>query len=335
MEREELINYDYYLGFSKSSNFLNNIVKKIIFYYSNDFKNYVFSKKNKLSIHEYNYLSFLTYLKENNKNSSLLLIDNYLNIDYDEDVLFLMLIILKFKGIDLYDNFYFKDKIKNDLFLIFKLFCERNYIEAFNRIIKIFPDERYKTLYLILKYLIFIKNNLIEEAKKLLLLLKKRISNNLILIFLEAEIYFSKKDFLKTYKMYDSHINYVIKNEVLRKNFLFLSKKINKIDKFVNIYLKYNDSIKFSEEEIFEIAKYFHENGDFKFAYELYNKVNPKKFPINKMISIMYLQVDNYEKFIEHLEKEVELRGEDFDIKRLKKYYFYYNRFENINIKNL
>ncbi|MCX8058286.1 MAG: hypothetical protein N3A58_02595 [Spirochaetes bacterium] len=315
-------NFDFLFGFEtkKCKKFIKKLIFNILF--CNNLENIkieILKNKEKLGFDLYNFLKFLIYFKEKDISSAINLVDQYFTSEYNEDYYFSMIIYLYFLGIRLYDEIIFRDEIKNTIFLSIKYYFEGLYKESYEKLLILKNKEKYATLVEVLIFLNMIKLKFFNEAEKKIKILYKSNRKNPYFIFLISELFVKIGEYYKAYKIYKSNIYLIINNEKLRKNFLFISRKINKMDKYTYLFLNYNNIIKFTEEEIFEMGLFFHEKGDLKLACDCYKKVNPKKFPVNKMFAIVGLQTNNFKLFSESIENEKNIRGEDFELVKMNK----------------
>lgn len=325
----ENIDFLFGLNSNNSNKYIKSLIFQILFNFNDNLYKSITKIKEKFDEHIYIFLKFLIYIKLKNFNEAINIVDQYISSNFNEDYLFGMIIFLIFYDINLYNDIIFKDENKNIIIKSINLYKIGEYKKSYENLLLVKNNCKYKSLIDLMIIMNLIQTEFFEEANKKVLYLYKKNKNNFFILILLADLFVKKGDYIRAYKVYVKNFNYIIKNEKLRKNFLYISRKTNKMSHYLNLFLNYNKIINFSDDEIFEMGLFFHENGELNLAVNCYKKVDPKRFPVNKMLAIIGLQTNNFELFKKSIENEKNIRGEDFDLVKMNKLIFYSNLWES------
>lgn len=262
------------------------------------------------------FLKFIRNIKKSNKNSAYMIIEQF----YSEDkiniyYLFLLIIGLN-SGLDVDEFLNIKDELIKKIFLAYKLYFQKKFNSSYKVIASISYIQKYKPVIDLLLLQNLIELDLIDEALNILKEFLSKNKMNILFNLLVSTIYFKKDNNLQAIKTYTKFKNR-LQNKKLRENYLYLLLKLNKEKHWINVITKYSN---LEDQDYFYIAKYYHKMGFLDIAYDYYKKIDPIKFPVNKMIGIIYYQMGKIDETIKFLKKEIEVRGEHPDINKMLKY---------------
>lgn len=314
MDIEEGIIY-YFFSFIKNCE--DNIAKKIIDNYKNKKDISIFSDKFKDKYKDL--LLFIKYFENFKKKESegcyILLEQFYSEGNYN--IYYLFMLILAFNmGLKIEEFLNIDDELIKKILLSYKLYNQKKFTSSYKIIVSISYIQKYKMIIDLILLQNLIELNMLDEALTLAKEFYLKNKTNVLFNLIIGSIYLKKGDMIEALKYYNK-FKRKLKNQKLRENYFFILLKTGKPGLWVKVISK----IKILDDhDYYYIAKYYHKMGYLDFAYEYYKKVDPVKFPVHKMIGIIFYQMGKIKDTVFHLKKEIELRGEQPDVVRILKY---------------
>jgi len=319
VEKEEELFIDIILGFEKKN--LKRFNTKMHEYYMSDqygpFQEYYNNNKDQLEQEIYFVYEFVFALRREDTDYAYMIIEQFSTQELNDVYLFFILILGMAKSLDVRSYAAFNNDLMMTVFDAYELYFLKQYENSYEKISQVNLFSQFQNLSNLLTLLNLVQLELFKEGELIYNQLKSQNPGNYLLDFLQADLFYKMKKYDKAYSIYYKRKEFLFRFPELRTNFLFLCQKLNKTDSYLKIFYHFPE---LSSDEIFELAKYFHFKGILNDAQKYYLKLDPSKYPVNKMLAVIMLQTDNYPEAYKLFQKEEELRGIDFDIKKYKKF---------------
>ncbi len=197
----------------------------------------------------------------------------------------------------------------------YKLYLQKQYSKSYKKISEIHFLSKYERIVDFIMLLSSIQLNQIEESWSIYHSLQKKVGENELMNRIKADIYYKSGKLNKC----KSIVNKLYKNNY-RKNDRTNFAHLCLLQKSYNEYYHFlKDNIKL-EEEYFFLAKFYHRKGLLDKAYEMYQKCDQSKYPVNKMLGLIEYQLGNMKESYNHFIKEDQLRGYSQDNDKMIRY---------------
>ncbi len=258
------------------------------------------------------FLRFYNSLYKGEHNKAILYIENFINNEIFDEFFLLTLLFGVKENLDIDSYFDLDDQYYANLLKAFYFIKHNDFDKAYNLLIEINSINRLSYLKELLYLHCAIEKGLFEESENIFELLFNINKNNNSLKKLYIYYLLRKGEILSAQK-------YFLKNKIKIVNYkertLFLYNLIEsrQYDKAISFLRKEAKT----DEELFLLARLYHIIGLLDEAFEIYEKIDDTKFPINKMKGLIFFQLGKTDEAIKYLKEEISKRFSDTDTMKI------------------
>lgn len=272
------------------------------------------------------FLRFYHALYSQQKNKAILVLENFVNNGiYDEFYLLSILFGIK-EELEIESYFEIDDQYFTNLIKSYNFIKHNEYDKAYHLLIEINIINRLSFFREILYLQCAIEKKLYSEVENIFSFLFSINKKNDSLKKLYIYYLLRKGEILSVQKFFAKNkLNYHNFNE--KSLYLYNLIESKQFEKAINLL---KSDLK-REEEIFLLARLYHVIGLLDEAFSLYKKVDFEKYPVNKMLGIIFFQLGDYEKALQHLNEEINIRYTDTDTLKIIKYLELKKRWGNVS----